>query len=305
MGGMGWVWGAFFLSRVWGIGWNGGMTKWFNELDRLLRGESTRAEVLKEKGVDFSGGGLIATVLVLGVLYGVCMGTYAVVSGRGGGGMQMGAAMVKVPALFLLTLVVTFPSLYVFNALVGSRLTLDRLAKLIVAAMAVMLALLASFGTIVAFFSFTTESYPFMVILNVVVFAVCGLLGLSFLLQTLHRLTMAEYLEQVAAARVEAERKAKEARAVLFPEGGAEEAEVAPRKMLPGALEAIGDVAVSRNVRTVFRIWIVLFGLVGAQMSWVLRPFIGGGDQFVMFRPKGSNFFAAVVDHLGRLLGIH
>ena len=36
--------------------------------------------------------------------------------------MQVLASMVKVPLLFYLTLLVTLPSLYVFNALVGSRL---------------------------------------------------------------------------------------------------------------------------------------------------------------------------------------
>ena len=41
------------------------------------------------------------------------------------------------PALFFLTLVVTFPSLYVFNALVGSRLNLLALFRLLVAALAV------------------------------------------------------------------------------------------------------------------------------------------------------------------------
>ena len=36
--------------------------------------------------------------------------------------MQWLATTLKVPALLFLTLAVTFPSLYVFNALVGSRL---------------------------------------------------------------------------------------------------------------------------------------------------------------------------------------
>ena len=34
--------------------------------------------------------------------------------------MQLVASMLKVPTLFFLTLLVTLPSLYVFNALVGS-----------------------------------------------------------------------------------------------------------------------------------------------------------------------------------------
>jgi hypothetical protein len=49
-----------------------------------------------------------------------------------------------------------------------------------------------------------------------------------------------------------------------------------------------------RHVKTVFRCWVVLFGLVGAQMGWVLRPFIGNPDQpFAWLRPKHSNFFEA------------
>ena len=49
------------------------------------------------------------------------------------------------------------------------------------------------------------------------------------------------------------------------------------------------------NVKTVFRCWVILFGLVGAQMGWVLRPFIGKpGLPFVWFRGRESNFFEGV-----------
>jgi hypothetical protein len=45
----------------------------------------------------------------------------------------------------------------------------------------------------------------------------------------------------------------------------------------------------------VFRLWVIVFALVGAQMSWVLRPFIGDPDQaFTWLRPRQSNFFEAV-----------
>ena len=104
----------------------------------------------------------------------------------------MAYSAAKVPMLFFLTLIVTFPSLYVFNALVGSRLSFRTVLRLLVAALGVMLAVLASFGTIVVFFSLCTTSYPFMVLLNVAMFAVAGLLGMGFLLQTLHRLSLAQ-----------------------------------------------------------------------------------------------------------------
>src|SRR5207237_1895564 len=100
-----------------------------------------------------------------------------------------------VPALFSLTLLVTLPSLYVFHALVGSRLTVSSVLRLLIAALGVMLTVLASLGTIVAFFSVSTSSYSFMILLNVVVFAISGFLGLLFLLQTLHRLSIAQHPE--------------------------------------------------------------------------------------------------------------
>ena len=53
---------------------------------------------------------------------------------------------------------------------------------------AVNLAVLSSLGPIVAFFSVSTESYGFMIILNVLTFALSGVLGFAFLLQTLNRL---------------------------------------------------------------------------------------------------------------------
>ncbi len=165
------------------------MIKWFKDVDNVLRGEGTRLENLSEGQLATSSRGLVGVIVLLGAAYGICMGSYAVVNATAGSLLQMLASAVKVPALFLLTLAVTFPSLYVFNALVGSRLSLLSVLRLLVAGMAVMLAVLAGFGTIVAFFSFTTESYAFIVLLNVAVFAVAGFLGLAFLLQTLQRLT--------------------------------------------------------------------------------------------------------------------
>jgi hypothetical protein len=72
----------------------------------------------------------------------------------------------------------------------------------------------------------------------------------------------------------------------------------------PGALDRQGG-DVGANVKLVFRIWVIVFGLVGAQMSWVLRPFIGSpGRDFQVFRPemRQSNFFENVWNALISLL---
>lgn len=234
-------------------------------------------------------------VFVLAAIYGLCAGCYAVFRPDGPVYMQLLAGAVKVPALFFLTLAVTFPSLYVFNALVGSRLNLLALFRLLVASLAVNLAVLASLGPIVAFFSLSTTSYPFMVLLNVLVCGVSGLLGLAFLLQTLHRMTVAPQTPPHPLAPA------------APPSGDAAETAAEPEVRVeviaePGALEPLQGHVLRRQVKAVFNCWVVIFGLVGAQMAWILRPFIGDpGMPFTWFRERQSNFFEAVLRTLASL----
>jgi hypothetical protein len=69
-----------------------------------------------------------------------------------------------------------------------------------------------------------------------------------------------------------------------------------------GALDRLTGRTPSRDTKTIFRIWVIVFSLVGAQMGWVLRPFIGDPDKpFTFFRSRDSNFFQGVahsVEHL-------
>ncbi len=261
------------------------MIRWFADLDRLLRGEATRPDALRRGTIEVSVPGLLFVSIVLAAVYGVCMGSYALFREGGPSGTQLVASAVKVPALFYLTLVVTFPSLYVSNALVGSRLGPIALLRLVVAAIAVMVAVLASLGPIVAFFSVMTTSYRFVLLLNVVVCAVSGGLGLRFLLNTLQRLSMAE-----------------------LHTGGPVEVEPidesAAGRPAPSAIEPVKGQVMTRPVRLIFRCWVFLFGVVGAQMAWVLRPFVGDPNQpFTWFRPRQSNFFEAVWHSLLNLFG--
>jgi hypothetical protein len=49
-------------------------------------------------------------------------------------------------------------------------------------------------------------------------------------------------------------------------------------------------------------VWTLIYGCVGAQMGWILRPFIGSPKQeFQWLRPRGSNFFEAFLQTLSRL----
>jgi hypothetical protein len=137
---------------------------------------------------------------------------------------------------------------------------------------------------------------------------VSGFLGLSFLMQTLNRISIAAWYAREREA-IQAKMPVVEPiTATEVPEGEqlAQDVEVANMSKLwpagatqrPGALGPLDQVPghfLGDHVRKVFVTWILVFGLVGAQMSWLLRPFIGDPDtEFAWLRPRGSNFFEAV-----------
>jgi hypothetical protein len=207
------------------------------------------------------------------------MGLYGVLRPLNPEPLQLVATTFKVPLLFLLTLVVTFPSLYVVSALADSRLRFLDTLRLLLVAVAVNLALLASFGPVTAFFTLSTESYAFMVVLNVAFFTVAGMVGLAFLRRAL---------------------------IVVFTESAAPPP---PARLDTGASPAIAPAPpVARPRRTgarsrrIFAAWTVIYAVVGAQMGWILRPFIGTPElPLTLFRARQSNFFQAVLRALGEL----
>ncbi|MGD9645031.1 MAG: hypothetical protein AB7U73_04915 [Pirellulales bacterium] len=290
----------------------------FSELDRILRGEATQPAELRDGVIRVRPERLVIVLTALGATYGVCLGFYALANHAEPNPQQMLASTVKVPLLFLLTLLVTFPSLYVFNALVGSRLKFAAVLRLLIVDLAVTLAVLASLGPIVGFFGLTTTSYLFISLLNVVAFSVAGLLGMIFLLQTLNRLVWSQTkvtppalpqrapdvapVETARAAAPETEPTAAdtspESEPPLIEEATAALAPHVARTTapsVPAPLDRLPEHPLQRHVKTVFHCWAVIFALVGAQMGWVLRPFVGSPDlPFSWFRPRQSNFFESV-----------
>lgn len=286
------------------------------ELDRLLRGVSTRPQLFDGQSPDshtlnISARGLTVGAILLAMIYGACMGSFSLMKevpaeldDPYGPLWQLLATTIKTPALFLLTLIVTLPSLYVSNALIGSRLTALGLARLLVASIAVNVAVLASLGTIVLFFSLTTNSYPFILLLNVAAFTIAGVLGLMFLLQTLHRLTTSDSIrEDLRAIDGESLGENDDNAPIAAQLASPEESDKPDDQRLPSPIEMPKGQVLGRHTRLVFRCWIVLFALVGAQMGWVLRPFVGNPElPFTLFRERDSNFFSAVLGALGKLL---
>lgn len=235
-------------SRTRTHGWLGDLS---GQIDRLLRGEFARRDELLAEHPRGRVGTLVLAALLLGSVYGLCMGLFAVFSGRPDRWLQLITTTLKVPLLFLLTLVVTFPSLYVFSALGGARLRAGATLELAIAAVGLNLTVLASFGPVVAFFTASTKSYVFIKLLNVLFFAIAGVVSVRFL----YRAFDAADEEDPGTA--------------------------APRTRK------------SARPRTLLVLWLVTYGAVGAQMGWVLRPFVGSPElPFELVRDRWSNFFA-------------
>ena len=269
------------------------MIQWFKSLDQILRGEATKRESLKEGKIQIPLKGIILATIFLAAFHGLCIGVFALFREDGAVPMQMIASAVKVPALFYLTLLITFPSLYVFNALVGSRLYLKDVLHLLVASFGVTISMLSALGLIVAFFSLSTTNYPFMVLFNVFVFAVAGLLGMKFVLQTLHRMNV---MQEKKALNLELNTELNADLEEILKEGP---------KETEGPLENLDSHLLRGHVKAVFQCWVIVFGLVGGQMGWILRPFIGNPDQpFTWFRERNSNFFEAVFHTFRNLIGL-
>jgi hypothetical protein len=259
---------------------------WLRELDDVLRGHKTDPTLLARGTSHIRIPPLMMGSILLGVIYGVFMGLYAVATRTPPSPVQLIASAVKVPALFFLTLVVTFPSLYVFSALFGVRLGPKDTFRLILVPITINLALLASLGPITGFFTLSTTSYEFMKLLNVFFFGISGIIGLKVLLTMLSRLEEAQSPQVTLAQPV-----------VLADSG-------APSK--PSSLTPTLRPSRERSAaRLTFQVWVVIYALVGAQMGWILRPFIGSPEMsFQWFRNREANIFVDIAHTIGRLLGV-
>ncbi len=113
----------------------------------------------------------------------VFLAIYGAVLGSTNSPAQALSSAVKLPILFLVTLLVCVPTLYFFNVLFGSDQSIAQNVALILTAIAVTAVLLVSFAPIAIFFLLTTSQYQFFKLLNVAIFGISGLMGIVFLAQ--------------------------------------------------------------------------------------------------------------------------
>ncbi len=189
----------------------------------------------------------VLTIIALSGFFGLVAGAYS-------GPAQAVSAAVKLPFLFFATFAVCFPTFFVVQVLVGSRLRLLQVAVLVFGALALTCVLLAAFVPITAFFLVSGANYYFQHLLNILIAGVAGLFGMYALHEGLS---------------VVCERRG-----------------VYPRKAL-----------------TIMRAWVLLFGFVGIQLAWTLRPFLGDRNEpFRVFGTYQGNFYAAIIYAVNKLM---
>ena len=56
------------------------------------------------------------------------------------------------------------------------------------------------------------------------------------------------------------------------------------------------------NVKTIINWWLFTYAIVGTQMAWMMRPFIGmPGAPFSIFRTQESNFYITIIHLVGKM----
>jgi hypothetical protein len=146
---------------------------------------------------------------------------------------------VKLPCLFLVTGLVCLPTFYQFSILSGSRLRFLQTIALLLTSQGISAILTLGFAPIILLFWISRADPAFLVALNLATLGLSTGVGVIFFVQ-----------------------------GVLY----AQETEPPDRITL---LTWVGIFFRRAPCSLVLVLWLAVYGLVGAQLSWTLRPFFG------------------------------
>ena len=221
----------------------------FEILMQLLRDRTAfLTEIENRKNLDRK----IVSLLLYSSIF---LALYGAIIGSTNGALQMLSSAFKLPALYLLTLLICLPTLYFLDIIFGSKRTFGQYVALLMASMAMISVMLFGFAPVTLFFRLSINDYRFFLLLNIVVLSLTGLIGIKFFYRSMMSLIEKE------------------------PES------------LP-------------NRHKLVKAWLFLYGFVGSQLGWTLRPFFGSPElPFSLFREIESNFYIEVVKIIGYFLG--
>ena len=252
----------------------------------------------------------------------ISLAAYGAVLGASSSWLQALVSTAKLPMLFLFTLAICLPTLYLFNLVFGARLSVLQACALIMVAVTVTAVLTFAFAPISLFFLITARSYAFFKLLNVAILTLTAFVGLRFLTSGMRALNEHVVVESAVAqpdsrrdpAGAAGARRGDRRRIRLRPAVSTDDRRRRRRPIRPNRTEApvrpangfaLPPAEDERPASMVLLyIWILLFGFVGTQLAWTLRPFFGSpGSEFELFRDIGGTFYADILHTLGNLLG--
>ena len=249
---------------------------------------------------------------------GISLAAYGAVLGASNGWLQALVSTVKLPLLFLATLAICLPTLYLFNLVFGARLSVLQACALIMVAITVTAVLTFAFAPISLFFLITARSYAFFKLLNVAILALTALIGLRFLTSGMRALNEHVVVESMSSNQVVVPAELPERELVSAAVGGVADSTSQPRTNgkqnpkhppVPASITAEATapppVAGQRPASMLLLyVWILLFGFVGTQLAWTLRPFFGSPNKaFELFRDIEGTFYSDILGTLGSLFG--
>ncbi len=255
----------------------------------------------------------------------ISLAAYGAVLGASNGWLQALVSTVKLPLLFLVTLAICLPTLYLFNLVFGARLSVLQACALIMVAITVTAVLTFAFAPISLFFLITARSYAFFKLLNVAILILTALVGLRFLISGMRALNEHVVVESMVSNQVVAPAPLLQRELVSTAVGGAADpatqpfgngaAPTASQNQIPNPNHLVPELEVGEAMASqpvadgrpasmiLLYVWILLFGFVGTQLAWTLRPFFGSPRMpFELFRDLDGTFYADILRTLGSLL---
>lgn len=223
-----------------------------------------------------------AKIISLIIASSIFLAIYGAIIGSSSSWQQLVVSAVKLPALYLLTLLICLPTLFFFDILFGSKLDFKQYAALSLTTVAVISVLLFAFAPITLFFLISIHDYNFFLLLNVAILGLTGIIGVNLFYGAVLAVVDDKISTTKTATTVKVPTKEDDSKGKFITSDTV--TPKSPQPTLPKARLQL------------LQFWLVLYGLVGSQLGWTLRPFFGApGEPFQLFRDIEGNFYQQVI----------
>jgi hypothetical protein len=219
---------------------------------------------------------LLAIAVVSFFLYGFVLGIQHSI-------WQGLASAVKLPLLFLLTIIITLPTLFIFGSLIGTGRTFMQTIVILLAGTTIIALVLVALSPVTLLFGMTTSSYAFFKLLNVGIFVVAWFLGAAF-------------FRAIYAPPIQAGNQTPSYHGTHDDD----QEHTAETNKTEQAAEN------HNKIQSYFiRFWFLLYGFVAVQIAWMLRPFVCSSSmEFQLFRGMRDNVYGDIIYSIAHILGL-